>query len=175
MLRAHGSSKSVADRHKAKKVIHEAFPVVGYNFRMSDIHAALGISQFRKFDYILKKKLKIAKRYKEAFADNKHIIPPATPKGYVHTHQSYMVRLPGGARVKDKITQRLLDRGIVVRHSIAAAHLEKPYRTMYPKLKLPETEKAAVECLTLPTFVELTAKDQDRVINEFTRAVGALI
>ena len=167
MLRAHGADISVKDRHASKIVLLESYPLIGYNFRMSDIHAALGLSQFTRMDTLLAKRLTLAKRYDKAFAHHPRIIIPFVPNGYYHTYQSYMVRLKDGADIRDTIMQHLLDNGIATRAGVMASHLEKPYRTMYPALHLPVTEAIAKETIILPLYHQLTIKDQEYIIKLF--------
>lgn len=175
MLRAHGSNMSVAARHQSHTVQFESFPVVGYNYRMSDIHAALGISQFRKFDYIMRRRQEIAASYTQAFADDDRIVTPFVPDGFHHTYQSYMVRIRGGNRVQKKIMQRMLDDGVATRRGVMTSHEEAPYRLLYPKLKLPHTELALRECIVLPIYTELTKAEQDRVVTALHKALKLVL
>ena len=162
-LRAHGATIDVKKRDASRKVLLEEYPLIGYNFRMSDIHAALGISQFSRLKAMLKTRLRLANRYNAAFQGHPQILIPFVPKGYYHTYQSYMIRVHAN---RDRIMQKLLDAGIATRRGVMASHLEKPYRRMYPKLRLPETEKAARETLILPLFPQMTDKEQDYVIGK---------
>jgi perosamine synthetase len=169
MLRAHGASISVAARHTSKKILFEEYPLIGYNFRMSDIHAALGISQFSRIEKLLSTRLRLAKRYNDAFGAHPHIQIPYVPDGYTHTYQSYMVRLP--SKIRNKVMQKLLDAGVASRAGVMASHLAPPYKKMYPDLHLPITEKAAKECIILPLYPQMTEKEQDYVIDQLTHAI----
>lgn len=171
MLRAHGADVDVAKRHKSHTVMLESYPLVGYNYRMSDIHASLGLSQFARMNKMLQTRLSLAARYNEAFRNHPVIQIPYVPKGFYHTYQSYMVRLRNGGKIRNRLMQKLLDTGIATRAGVMASHLEAPYRAMYPKLKLPETEKAAAETIILPLFPQMTSKQQKIVIREVLNAV----
>lgn len=162
MLRAHGASVSVIDRHASNTIVFEQYPIVGYNFRMSDVHAALGVSQFRKIDYIFNRRQEIAARYNRAFTGHPRIIPPFVPEGFHHTYQTYMIRIKDGAKIRDGVMQHLLDKGISTRRGIPGAHLEPPYRPR--KTRLPVTELASKETVMLPIFTELTDTEQDYII-----------
>ncbi len=175
MLRAHGASIDVKKRDNSRKVLFESYPLIGYNLRMSDIHAALGLSQFTKLASILEARQEVGKRYNMAFAGHPVIIPPFIPEGYFHTYQSYMIRLSGGARIRDRLMQKLLDAGIATRRGIPSAHLEAPYRKLYPKLKLPHTELASKETLTIPIYKGLTPKEQDFVIDRILTFTAQLM
>ncbi|MBI3385531.1 DegT/DnrJ/EryC1/StrS aminotransferase family protein [Candidatus Gottesmanbacteria bacterium] len=174
MLRAHGASTTVTNRHLSKKVMHEQYPIIGYNYRMSDIHAALGVAQFHKLDFIMKRRKEIAMRYNKAFEGNHRIVIPFVPKGFTHTYQSYQIRLPGLAKYRTHIMQKLLDAGIATRGGVMASHLEKPYRKMYPRLRLPETEKASRETLILPLFTVLSTSDQNYVIDNLLKVLKTI-
>lgn len=175
MLRAHGASIDVKRRDASRKVMFESYPLIGYNLRMSDIHAALGLSQFTKLTSILEARQEVAARYHKAFFGHPVIVPPFTPPGYYHTFQSYMIRLKGGARIRDRLMQKLLDVGIATRRGIPSAHLEAPYRRLYPRLKLPHTERASLETLTIPIYKGLTLKEQDFVIDRILTFTAQLM
>ncbi|KKS89930.1 MAG: DegT/DnrJ/EryC1/StrS aminotransferase [Microgenomates group bacterium GW2011_GWC1_43_11] len=173
MLRQHGASVSVYSRHTDKGIGRESYPIIGYNFRMSDIHAALGISQFRRINSLLKSRQNLAKRYDEALSGQPNIIIPYVPPGYTHTYQSYMIRLPGsGGKIRNKVMQHLLKHGIATRAGVMSAHLEKPYKTMYPNLRLPVTERVSRETLILPLYAQMRQKEQDCVIDQLKKALG---
>jgi dTDP-4-amino-4,6-dideoxygalactose transaminase len=171
MLRAHGAAVAVSARHSSKHVIDEEFPLIGYNFRMSDIHAAIGVSQFARIERLLDTRQRIASIYNAAFRDMPQICIPYTPEGYTHTYQSYMIRLRNGAAIRKKIMQTLLDNGIATRAGVMASHLEAPYRHMYPNLRLPVTEAVVKETLILPSFPQMTQKQQMFVIDQLKKAL----
>jgi len=171
MLRAHGADISVSHRHESTKVLFEKYPLIGYNFRMSDMHAALGISQFSRVNAMLEKRRILAERYNQTFKNNTNIIIPFVPKGYTHTYQSYMIRIVNGAKTRRSIMQKLLDRGIATRPGVMATHLATPYRRMCPKLSLPVTEKVAVDSLIIPLYPQMTTHDQDFVIQTIIELV----
>lgn len=167
ILRHQGMLVSDFARYKSTKIIFEEYPVVGFNFRLSDIQATVGIEQVKKLSRILKKRSELAKRYTDAFLNSKNINPPFVPDGYVHNWQSYMIRLKPNKKItRNQLMQKLYETGISARTGIMAAHLESPYRKMYPKLSLPETEAASAETITIPLFYQMTQKEQDFVIGK---------
>lgn len=168
MLRAHGADIDVKKRHSSRKVIQETYPIIGYNYRMSDIHAALGLSQFSRMKSLLTTRRKLAHAYNAAFKNDPRIGIPFVPLGFTHSYQSYMIRVKTN---RDTIMQKLLNAGIATRRGVMAIHLELPYRTMYPKLSLPETEKAAAETIILPLFVGLSTVEQNKVIGALKKAL----
>ncbi len=166
LLRHQGMGVSDVARHNSSKIVHESYPVVGYNFRMTDIQASVGIEQFKKLPKLLKKRKEIADRYTEAFTKSDFVIPPFSPKDSKPNWQSYIIRLRGNGKVtRDQLMQKLLDKGISTRRGIMAIHEEPPYEKMYPKLSLPETESASLETICLPIYHQMTEKEQDYVIN----------
>lgn len=172
ILRHHGMATSDVYRHKATKIIFEKYPVVGYNFRMSDLLAAVGVEQMKKLPMILRKRAQLAKRYHNSFLKSKNVIAPFVPEKYTHSFQSYVIRLRENNKInRNQLMQKLLDCGVSTRIGIMAAHLEKPYRLMYPKLSLPETEKANKETIAIPIYLSMTKQEQDYIIKkilEFT-------
>lgn len=165
LMRAHGANISVAARNASKKVILEEFPLVGYNYRMSDIHAALGISQFKKMNTIMARRQEIAAIYNDAFNNHPIIIPPFVPNQYHHTFQTYQVRLRGYSEKRTNIMQAMLDQDIVIRQGIPSAHVQPPYKNMYPQLSLPVTELASAETICLPVFTTMTDQEVHTVID----------
>lgn len=171
IMRAHGANVSVAARNASKKIIPEEFPVIGFNYRMSDIHAALGITQFHKLDTIMEKRQEVARQYTDAFTNHPVITPPFVPKGYHHTFQTYQVRLKGYKGKRNTVMQNMLDNGIVIRQGIPSAHLQPPYKRMYKTLSLPNTELASEETVCLPVFTTITKKQVQMVIDTLLNIV----
>ena len=173
ILRHQGMSVSDVVRYKSNKIIHESYPVIGFNFRMSDIQAAVGVEQMKKLPKILKRKAYLASRYTAFFLKSKKIIPPFVPEGYDHNFQSYIIRLKENKKItRDSLRKKLLSEGIATQIGIMSSHLEPPYRKMYPNLSLPETESAARETITIPLYYQMTEKEQDYVTDKILRFSG---
>lgn len=164
ILRAHGMSVSDRERHESKHFTDETYKVLGYNYRMSDIHAAIGLAQFRKLEFILEKRATLASRYLKYLSEIPYVIPPSFPQGYTHTFQSYVIRLSEKSPISREILMtRLLQNGISTRIGIKACHLEPLYRK--EKTTLLNTELLVKTIITLPLYTTMTYKEQDRVIN----------
>lgn len=173
ILRHQGMGLSDYARHKASRVIHEKYPEIGFNFRMSDIQAAVGVEQMKKLDDLLKKRRIIADRYTKAFRDSKLIVGPFVPNGYTHNWQSYIVRLKRNGRIsRDKLMQKLLDDDIATRRGTMSIHLEKPYIKLFGKLKLPNSEEMTNWGITLPLYPQMTKTEQNYVITKIKEALG---
>ena len=163
-LRQHGMSVSDLARHGSNKVMSESYDEVGYNYRMTDLQAALGSVQLRRLDEMLAKRRRFALRYTDRLANVPWLLPPQEPSGLRHNYQSYMMRLASDAPItRDELMQRLLDRGISTRRGIMAIHREAPYRGDWDKL-LPVTNMVTDSTIILPMHHEMTEDDHDYVV-----------
>jgi dTDP-4-amino-4,6-dideoxygalactose transaminase len=173
LLRQHGMSVPDAVRHAAPTVIFEDYPIVGFNYRMTDIQAAIGREQLKRLPAIVAQRRLLAERYTAAFDGDPHIVPPREPAWARSNWQSYAVRVaPGRQRA---IMQRLLDEGISTRRGVMNAHREGAYPagTWRATGALTRSELAQDSTIVLPLFHQLTVDDQDRVIDALRRAVTA--
>ncbi|HXG08806.1 MAG TPA: DegT/DnrJ/EryC1/StrS family aminotransferase [Gemmataceae bacterium] len=162
LLRQHGMNVRDHERHISGKVIIEKYVCLGYNYRMTDIQAAVGIEQMKKLDRIVARRRELAARYTKALRDHPWLVPPYVPDYAEPNFQSYAVALREGAPVeRDELMQRLLDRGIATRRGIMLAHCEAPYAGSPP---LPLSERASARSFLLPLYPQMTDAEQDRVI-----------
>ena len=149
-------------RHGSSQVIFESYPERGFNARMTDLQAALGLTQLAALDDILAERRAIAERYTAALAGHPHLEAPVDPPYAQRTWQSYPVRVRRSSLVsRTELMQRLLDDGIATRRGVMAIHHEAPYSA--PVL-LPHTERAAEDTLMLPLFCGITEAEQDYVV-----------
>ena len=163
-LRQHGMAVSDLARHSSSKVMTETYDEVGFNYRMTDIQAALGIVQLGRLDDMLATRRALAQRYTERLASLPLLSPPHQPAGSQHSFQSYMVRLTSDAPVsRDELMQELLDQGVATRRGIMAIHRETPYRGDWERL-LPSTNAVTDSTMILPLYHEMTEEEQDYVI-----------
>lgn len=170
LLRHHGMAISDLKRHNSKKIIHESYPEIGFNYRMTDIQAAIGIEQLKKLPKFLDARSRIANRYTEAFRKSDVIIPPFVPKDIVPNWQSYIIRLKKNEKItRDELMQKLLDDGIATRRGVMAAHLEPAYKNIFGKINLPITERLTEETISLPIYVNMKKNEQDYVIKTIIR------
>jgi perosamine synthetase len=171
-LRQHAMDVSDVARHKATSVILERYDEVGYNFRMTDMQAAVGIVQLGRVEGFIERRRAFAKRYTQALAEYDWMVPPTEPQGLRHNYQSYMVRLKSNAPIsRDDLMQALLDRGISTRRGIMASHREKPYFSERIDSLLPETNSATDHCIILPLFHQMSEQDQSFVIDSIADIV----
>jgi dTDP-4-amino-4,6-dideoxygalactose transaminase len=152
-------------RHNAKQVSSETYDEVGYNFRMTDMQAAIGITQLGRLSDFLKRRRYLAARYTEALEKLPWLKTPVVPHNCRHNYQSYMVRIVDGSMAKrDAIMQELLEKNISTRRAIMAIHREQPYRSTHWDHGLAQTNLATDTGLILPLFHQMTESDQDYII-----------
>jgi perosamine synthetase len=173
-LRQHAMSVSDVARHAADKVIIEEYPEVGFNYRMNDIQASIGIVQLRRLDELLAARRERAHRYDRELRTIRGIEPPFTPPYAEHTYQSYMVTLTKDCQLeREDLMTRLLRRGIASRRGIMASHLERTYTSRYGKVSLPVTEEVARSTMLLPLYATMTEDEQSYVIDALREELGS--
>jgi perosamine synthetase len=162
LLRQHGMSLSDIARHNAKKVILEEYVTTGYNYRMTDIQAAVGIEQLKKLPEILGNYRKINLLYHKYIGDINWLKLPDEPEHSKTNLQSYPVRvLTNTPLSRNELMQYLMDSGISSRPGIMNSHQEKVYSN--PTYKLSESEKARENTILFPIYTELTEKDIETI------------
>jgi dTDP-4-amino-4,6-dideoxygalactose transaminase len=171
-LRAHGMDMSDLARHAARDVVIERYPERGFNARMTDLQAALGLCQLEALDDILERRRRLAERYTAALELIPDLHPPYEPPYARRTWQSYCVRVsPRAALGRTELMRRLLHDGIPTRRGVMAIHEEAAYPG--PHLDLENSEVAAREVLMLPLFADLSTDQQDYVLERLaTHAVS---
>lgn len=148
------------------------YVALGYNFRMSNITAALGIAQLAKVDRIIEMRRNNAQHMTKALSNIKGLEIPSVPEGFRHVYQIYTVRLPE-ARVRDGLMKHLAEKGIMTRIYFHPVHLTGFYRREFGCRQgdLPVTEKIASEVLSLPMHPTLTGQE----INYIGEQVAAFL
>lgn len=164
MFRHHGMSVSDLERHHAESVIIENYLQIGYNYRMTDMQAAMGIVQMQRLPEILKKRYDIAGRYNEAFSKISCLRVPVVPEYARHNYQSYWLEILGSAPLgRNELMERLLEKGISTRRGIMAIHQEPCYKQF--KVKLPGTERITENTIILPLYPSMTDEEVQYVID----------
>lgn len=173
-LRQHGMSVSDLARHQADRVIQEEYPELGFNYRLSDIHAAIGVVQMRKIDAVLAAIRARAERYNAELPRVRGVAIPYEPPYARHTYQSYMITLTQESPLsRQELMDRLLRRGIATRHGVMASHLERTYTSRYGTVSLPVTEDLARSCVVIPLYASMTEDEQGYVIDALREELGA--
>src|SRR5262245_26769596 len=162
-LRHQGMSVSDFARHDASPTVFESYPEIGYNFRITDIQAAIGLAQLDRLQELLALRRAVAERYQRALTGHSFFIPPHVPAELTPNWQSYQIALrPGVPLARNAVMERLHAMGIPTRRGVMASHLEPPYRDM--GAVLPNSERLAATTLQLPIHPALTLAQQDRVV-----------
>jgi perosamine synthetase len=162
-LRQHAMDVSDLARHGARDVVIESYPERGWNYRMTDMQAALGLCQLDALDEILAERRRLAERYTAAVERIACLEPPFEPDYAERTWQSYAVTLAADAPLdRNELMRRLLLDGVPTRRGVMAIHEEGAYADV--EADLPHTEAASRSSLMLPLFAGLTDEQQDHVI-----------
>lgn len=163
-LREHGMNASAAQRHASDKPVLESYLEVGYNYRMTDIQAAVGLVQLGKLDAMITRRRELAARYATLLRDVPGLTPVRDPGHGESNFQSYWVLLEADFPVgRDDLLAALAAAGVSARRGIMAAHLEPAYAG-HPHAPLPVTERISRDSLILPLFHTMTEAQQDRVV-----------
>ncbi|MCX5807281.1 MAG: DegT/DnrJ/EryC1/StrS family aminotransferase [Proteobacteria bacterium] len=163
LLRQHGMSIPDTARHSSKNVVFEDYVLTGFNYRMTDIQAAIGIEQVKKLNGIVEERRNLAKVYAELLSDVPFLCIPKSLSGIKSNWQSYPVRITANSPFDQvPFMQKLLDNGISSRRGIMNAHQEIPYKEQ--KWSLPKSEEARNSVVLLPFYNGMTHEELDRVV-----------
>jgi dTDP-4-amino-4,6-dideoxygalactose transaminase len=165
LLRQHGMSVPDTVRHASAKVIAEEYPVVGYNYRMTDIQAAIGREQLKRLPQMIARRRQLAARYGDLLAGVAGIVVPREPEWARSNWQSYAVRLEAGLE-QSAVMQKMLDSGVSTRRGVMNAHREPAYADTPSRVSgtLARSEQAQDTAVILPLYHQMTEVDQDRVV-----------
>ncbi|WP_027062456.1 DegT/DnrJ/EryC1/StrS family aminotransferase [Mesorhizobium loti] len=174
LWRQHGMSVTDAVRHGSKSVIYENYDMIGYNYRMTDLQAAIGREQLRRLPDIIASRRRIADQYAEQLQYVDGITLPVEPQWARSNWQSYGVQLPPWADQRATM-QALLDRGISTRRGIMNSHLEKAYSApgscrLSGDMQL--STRAQIGTIILPLFAQMTAAEVSLVVDTLAEVVG---
>lgn len=162
LLRQQGMNVPDIVRHEARSIIIEEYPVLGYNYRMTDIQAAVGIQQLEKLPAILEKRRAIDRLYRKYLSGIYWLKLPVQPAYARSNWQSYPVKLLENSPIsRDALMQYLLDNGIATRPGVMNAHQEKVYSSQ--KNDLPQSEEAREKVILLPIFYDLDEDDIKKI------------
>jgi dTDP-4-amino-4,6-dideoxygalactose transaminase len=170
LLRQHGMSVADTVRHSASRVVFEDYPISGFNYRMTDIQAAVGRRQLTRLDGIVARRRELAADYGRLLAGIPGLRIPSEPDWARSNWQSYCVRLPTGAD-QEAVMQSMLDAGVATRRGVMCAHLEGAYADA-PAPPLPESEAAHRRCILLPLYPQMTSVEQAAVVDALRTALA---
>ncbi len=169
-LREHGMTVSAADRHAAGGVVLESYAETAFNYRMTDLQAAMGLVQLGRLPGIVARRREIASRYYDLL-DGLPVRPVRDPSYGTSNHQSFWVELPDSAPPLVDVLRHLAACGVSARRGIMAAHLEPAYAG-HPHGPLPVTEHLTARTLILPVHHDLTDVEQKTVVDALAAALS---
>jgi dTDP-4-amino-4,6-dideoxygalactose transaminase len=169
LLRQHGMSVPDTVRHGASQVIFESYPVVGFNYRLTDIQAAVGREQLKRLPEVVEMRRALAERYRTLLSGIRGLRLPREPEWARSNWQSYCVRLPEGCDQR-AVMQHMLDREIATRRGVMCTHREPSYEGSAAPGALPHSEQAQEHCIILPLYPQMTRDDQQQVADALQRA-----
>jgi dTDP-4-amino-4,6-dideoxygalactose transaminase len=169
-LREHGMDVSAADRHRSQQPVIERYTEIGFNYRMTDIQAAIGLVQLGKLPTMVTRRRELARRYQEQLSSISGLLTARDPAYGETNYQSFWVLLPEDSAVgRDDLMRLLAEDGISARRGIMAAHLEPAYAGA--ATSLPVTERLTTRSLILPLFHDMTHAQQEHVVSALTSAL----
>lgn len=171
LWRQHGMSVNDNTRHHSKSVIFENYSVVGYNYRLTDIQAAMGREQLKKLADIVERRRQLAQWYTTLLADVSEVTPPQEPTYARYNWQSYAIRLADSLD-QQNVMQGLLDRGIASRRGVMCAHREAAYQEYSSRFDLFESEQAQDHVILLPIFPQLQEDQIVRIVHALKEVIG---
>jgi dTDP-4-amino-4,6-dideoxygalactose transaminase len=162
LFRQHGMSVPDTVRHDSQQVIFEDYVMVGFNYRMTDVQAAIGRRQLQRLPQLVARRRLLAAHYAALLKDVEELSLPVEPNWALSNWQSYCVRLPN--RVDQKtVMQSLLDKGIGTRRGIMCSHREPPYSGQKQRHSLRHSELVQDHSILLPLYAQMTEDDLVRV------------
>lgn len=170
MLRSHGESLPDEFRHRSCEVVYPDFELVGFNYRMTDIQAAIGVEQMKKLPHMLEERRRIAHQYNDLLSDlerEEYLLLPPQREGFLHSYQSYVILLTDKVRIgRDKLSNELQKRGIATRKGTYHVPGIKVYRenVSHRKGDFRNSEIADEKSLALPLYAGMEQGDANYVI-----------
>jgi dTDP-4-amino-4,6-dideoxygalactose transaminase len=173
LLRQHGMTVPDTVRHASTQVVFEEYSVLGFNYRMTDIQAAIGREQLRRLPAIVERRRELAARYHDLLDGIPRVQRASEPPWAKTNWQSYTVRLDAPLSQR-QVMQRMLDEGVSTRRGVMNVHRERAYPpgSWRAAGSLSQSERAQDTAIVLPLYHQMTTADQDRVVAALRRAVS---
>lgn len=166
---------SVLRTHGAVRGSHYmSFVEAGYNYRLSDVHAAIGIAQMAKLDRIMRRRSALADQYTSQILHIPGVTAPVVPEGSVHSFQSYVVLLDEDIE-RDRVIDGMRERGVETTLGTYSMHLQPYFRERFgvADQSLPVSTRAHRSALTLPLYPQLTGHDVSRVCEALVEVIAS--
>jgi len=186
LWRQHSMTVNDSQRHSSSRVVFEEYAELGFNYRLTDLQAAIGRAQLERLPGLVARRREAADRYRSLLADIPDLSLPVEPAWARSNWQTFCVRLPYGTD-QARVMQAMLDDGIATRRGVMCAHLEPAYRREQWRCargiskcpdspvscpELQESEQITSDGLVLPLFDDISEADQVRVATSLARALG---
>jgi dTDP-4-amino-4,6-dideoxygalactose transaminase len=173
-LREHAMSVSAADRHGSVLAPPEEYTEVGFNYRMTDLQAAVGLVQLGRLDEMVRRRREIAAGYAKHIAEIPGLRAVCDPRWGTSNFQSYWVEVePSFPLDREGLLAHLARTDISARRGIMAAHRQPAYRDSDERpSRLPVTERLTDNTVILPVFHQMSESEQSRVVEALTSAGG---
>lgn len=174
LWRQHGMSVPDTVRHASNAIIFESYPELGFNYRLTDVQAAIGRQQLKRLPHFISRRRELAAAYRSLLAGVSSVQLPVEPEWARSNWQSFCVRLAEGLDQRH-VMQALLDRKIASRRGIMCSHREAAYPagTWRSAGPLSESERAQDECVLLPLYHLLTPEEQKFIASELRTVLAA--
>lgn len=180
ILRNYGASIPAWQRHCKGIHVLPTYNVLGFNYKMSDVHASLGIAQMQKLPMILEERRRLAERYNNGLSSLDWMITPVEPSGFIHSYQSYICLFNPGdivhkgqigsikraSKKKNELIEQLAQKGIATVAGAQAIHNTSYYKQKYGfhETDCPNALTAAMLSIALPIYPQLSYDEQVYVI-----------
>jgi len=166
LIRSHGRAENA---NYFSSTQYMDYITLGYNFRMSDITAALGIAQLEKINDIIEMRRKRAERLSAKFSQIAGVEVPRPPDGFSHVYQMYTIKVKEGREKRDALMKYLAEEGIMTKVYFPPVHLTRFYKDgLGYAIRLPVTERLSEQVLTLPIYPTLTEDEIDCIAEAVT-------
>lgn len=173
ILRSAGASISDLVRHQAKGVLQQQYFEVGYNYRLTDIQAAIGLVQMKKISAILEQRSQQAIFYNSELSQLEEIQTPFVPEYAQPAWSSYCIKLrPSSKADRDTLLKRLSEHGISCRRGIQPLYKEPFFASTCQDFYFPATEDAAKNTMFLPIFPGLTIEQQEYIVQSIKQCLA---
>jgi dTDP-4-amino-4,6-dideoxygalactose transaminase len=172
-LREHAMSVSAADRHGKVLAAAESYTEVGYNYRMTDLQAAIGLVQLSKLPEVVHRRRQLAEAYTKQIDDISDLRAVTDPPWGRSNFQSFWIEVePNFPISREELLTRLAGADISARRGIMAAHRQPPYSSAVQAGQLPVTERLTDNTIILPLFHQMSESEQARVIDVLQSAAA---
>jgi dTDP-4-amino-4,6-dideoxygalactose transaminase len=175
VMRTHGISRDVFDRFTNIHASWEYDVIApGYKYNLTDIAAAMGIAQIDKLDLLQKKRRALALRYMQRLSHLAVEMPPNPQEGDIHSWHLFVLRLKDNASIsRDELIAELAQNDIGTSVHYKPLHLMSYWSDYCQNESFPEAEKYFNSCVSLPLYPSMTHEEQDYVIKNIEKALGA--